>query len=211
IVGNNADVRGGGLYSESSVITFKNNIMWENSAPDHPEIWIDYRNPLIEYCNIQGGGWEGEGNIDINPQFRDIYNGDYHLKFEYCGDDLNSPCIDAGDPSIYDSEVNCNWGLGQYRSDMGAYGGGSQPIITVGMMPDNFPVVVPAGGSFTYEGSLTNHTEEEMNVDVWIRVRTPDGNYIEINRWQNLTVAPGETNTYYPVVQDIPESAPSGD
>ncbi|MCP4632297.1 MAG: T9SS type A sorting domain-containing protein, partial [candidate division Zixibacteria bacterium] len=46
---------------------------------------------------------------------------------------------------------------------------------------------------------------------VWIRVRTPDGNYIEINRWQNLTVAPGETNTYYPVVQDIPESAPSGD
>jgi hypothetical protein len=35
------------------------------------------------------GGYEGEGNIDLDPLFVDVSGGDSHLA-------PNSPCIDAG-------------------------------------------------------------------------------------------------------------------
>jgi len=41
----------------------------------------------------------------------------------YCGDPYDSPCIDAGDPNILDDFLDCDFGLGGTRSDMGAYGG----------------------------------------------------------------------------------------
>ena len=44
-----------------------------------------------------------------------------------CGDPRDSPCIDAGDPSIFDYLLDCDWGLGYERSDMGAYGGQAIP------------------------------------------------------------------------------------
>ena len=44
--------------------------------------------PSITYSDIEGG-YEGEGNIDIYPQFTDPENGDYTLQED-------SPCIDAG-------------------------------------------------------------------------------------------------------------------
>jgi hypothetical protein len=44
-----------------------------------------------------------------------------------CGDPYDSPCIDAGDPSIFDYLLDCDWGLGGQRSDMGAYGGQAIP------------------------------------------------------------------------------------
>jgi hypothetical protein len=44
-----------------------------------------------------------------------------------CGDPYDSPAIDAGDPSIFDIILDCEWGLGTYSSDMGAYGGQGTP------------------------------------------------------------------------------------
>jgi hypothetical protein len=44
-----------------------------------------------------------------------------------CGDPYDSPCIDAGDPAIFDYLLDCDWGLGYERSDMGAYGGQAIP------------------------------------------------------------------------------------
>jgi len=62
-----------------------------------------------------------EGNIDVDPLFRDPENGDFHLMATYCGDPYDSPCIDTGHPDIIDSLLDCDWGLGELRSDMGAY------------------------------------------------------------------------------------------
>jgi len=64
------------------------------------------------------------GNIDVDPLFRDPANGDFHLMSTACGDPYDSPCIDAGDPSITDDFLDCMYGLGTSISDMGAYGGG---------------------------------------------------------------------------------------
>lgn len=65
--------------------------------------------------------------MSADPLFRDPENGDFHLGSTACGDSADSPCIDAGDPSIADILLDCEWGLGMERSDMGAYGGRAIP------------------------------------------------------------------------------------
>ncbi len=128
ITGNSAYVSGGGIYCElvsNPIIT--NTIFWADSASYESEIdFDDSSSPYFTYCDIQGG-WAGEGNIEVDPLFRDPDNGDFHLMADSCGDVYNSPCIDAGDPAIFDSMLGCDWGLGELRSDMGAYGGEGIP------------------------------------------------------------------------------------
>ncbi len=98
------------------------------------EIWNEDRSTItITYSNVpnsQGTGpWLGEGNIDTDPFFADIDNGDFHLKSQagryepssqsWIIDDVTSPCIDAGDMSSpVDSEPPPNGGI----INMGAFG-----------------------------------------------------------------------------------------
>ena len=83
----------------------------------------------VKYSNVQSG-FSGEGNIDADPLFADPDNGDYHLKSQadrldpdtqtWLADDVTSPCIDAGDPSIPISfEPLPNGGI----INIGAHGG----------------------------------------------------------------------------------------
>jgi len=109
--GNSAGDWGGGIGIHSNAYPIIiNTIVWGNTAPSGPNI---YGSADVTYCNIEGG-YSGEGNIDEDPLFIDPSNGDYHLQ-------LISPCIDAGDPTILDACMPP--GLGEERSDMGAYGG----------------------------------------------------------------------------------------
>ena len=131
VTGNTASIRGGGIYNFYSVPAVTNSIFWANSAPSWPEIFNYSGSSAITYSDIQGG-WPGEGNIDIDPLFRDSGNNDYHLRYIPCGDTLDSPCIDAGSPAIIDSLLDCSWGLGTIASDMGAYGGGDLEMLGIG-------------------------------------------------------------------------------
>ena len=103
-----------------------NNIIWQNEIcmpDDFPEEEYD-----IRFNDIQGG-WEGDGNIDVDPLFADPENRDYHLKSEagrwdpvsknWVVDEATSPCIDAGDP---DSSVSDEPASHGDRINMGAYG-----------------------------------------------------------------------------------------
>jgi len=134
IIGNYARDYGGGIGVSywgvpipQSVI---NTIFWDNSASEWPQIYGDTVDIVVSFCDIQGG-WSGEGNIDADPLFRDPGSGDFHLMSIACGDSANSPCIDAGDPAILDSLLDCSWGLGGLRSDMGAYGGGDSATVDI--------------------------------------------------------------------------------
>ena len=72
----------------------------------------------------------GEGNIDMDPLFVDPDNGDYHLCSErgrywpkydiWVLDNVTSPCIDGGDPSVDPADEPMPNGA---RINMGAYGG----------------------------------------------------------------------------------------
>lgn len=116
----------------------------------------------VKYCNIEGGlsgvmvvqngsvldstvTWL-EGNIDADPQYANVGIGDYHLKSgvgrwnpasqNWVQDDVNSPCIDTGDPnSDWTAEL---WPHGK-RINMGAYGGTAEASMsssTVGNIAD---------------------------------------------------------------------------
>ncbi len=106
LTGNTAVVSGGGIFchtgSEPSLI---NSIIWNNALEEiyFPDI-SDPNSITVSYSDIEGGeagivtngnctvNWL-DGNIDLDPMFVDAGSGDYHLQFE-------SPCIDAGDPTL---------------------------------------------------------------------------------------------------------------
>lgn len=111
---------GGILCANFSNITMMNSILWNNYFG---EIFFNDTSCSIKvsYSDIQGGeegiisnyngtvDWR-DGNIDEDPLFMDVENGDFHLQ-------QGSPCIDAGNPA---PEYNDPDGS---RNDMGAYGG----------------------------------------------------------------------------------------
>ncbi|HIA31583.1 MAG TPA: PKD domain-containing protein, partial [Candidatus Marinimicrobia bacterium] len=94
IVNNHSDWRGGGIYLHGpSSISGANNIIWGNDAEIGPQIFQESAaTSFFSYSDIQGG-WEGEGNINIDPMFVDAANGDYHL-LDW------SPCIGAGQDGV---------------------------------------------------------------------------------------------------------------
>jgi hypothetical protein len=166
--GNMGGFRSGGISSWSPYTTIRNCTFSDNSSDDNDGsaldltrggkvsnciIWgnsspvIDGREQeiFLNYCNVQGG-WPGEGNIDVDPNFvepgywdqngtpEDInddfwVDGDYHLRSQagrwdrrsqmWVQDDVTSLCIDAGDPNgPIGVEPFPNGG----RANIGAYG-----------------------------------------------------------------------------------------
>lgn len=141
---NTAGINSGGLLSyDKSSVAVKNCIVYGNTASYGPTIGLDgaLTTMNIVFSNIEGGRFEahigpgtslnwGQGNVDVDPQFADPNNGDYHLKSEagrwdpnsesWVMDNVTSPCIDAGDPnSVWTAEI---WPHGE-RINMGALGG----------------------------------------------------------------------------------------
>ena len=121
-----------GIINSSAYIEIQNSIIWDNEVNfgEMSQHSINPPSTTISYSNIEGGvpneEWfiNGAGNIDLDPQFVDIGNFDFHLA-------ETSPCIDAGniDPRYNDFEDPDNLGfplypaMGGLRNDMGAYGG----------------------------------------------------------------------------------------
>jgi len=126
---------GGGMYNSAGKPWLTNCIFWGNSddggMDESAQIYTEgVGGPFINYSCIQGlDTFAGYGNIGEDPCFADSSNDDYHLKSiagrwdanseSWVQDDVNSPCIDAGDPnSDWTAEL---WPHGK-RINMGAYG-----------------------------------------------------------------------------------------
>lgn len=86
-------VGGAGMANESSSPIITNCIFWEDYSGDDSssEIHADESSAVtITFSCIQGG-YEGNGNISLNPMFVDATIGDFRLQ-------TGSPCIDMGTP-----------------------------------------------------------------------------------------------------------------
>ncbi|MGB2806145.1 MAG: hypothetical protein WBC22_00265 [Sedimentisphaerales bacterium] len=128
---------GSGMLNLLSSPTLTNCILWDGGD----EIQNYSSTITITYSDVQGGStgvyvdpnstlnW-GVGNIDADPCFSDVNNGDYHLKSQagrfdansksWVQDNVTSHCVDAGNPGcpLGDEPVrNGN------RRNMGAFGG----------------------------------------------------------------------------------------
>jgi len=102
ITNNSTTGPGGGIRVDGSAQIFvkvMNTILWGSSAPSGPQISTIFSGIIaVRYSDVQGG-WTGEGNIDLDPQFEP---GDslYHLS-------SSSPCIDAGTHSYNFGSITC--------------------------------------------------------------------------------------------------------
>jgi hypothetical protein len=119
ITQNSSALDGGGIRSDATSGTYRNNILWRNTATTAPEFSLVTGGATFTYNDVQGGR-PGTGEINIDPQF--AASGGYLS--------AGSPCIDAGDP-VHTSDVadpsNAGNALfpsfGTTTADMGAFGG----------------------------------------------------------------------------------------
>jgi hypothetical protein len=85
IVNNTALANGGGIRVDTapSIAMIFNTILWGNSAPSSPQIFLASGSLTVVYSDVEGG-WVGDGNIDADPLL--------------VADSLSnaSPCIGAG-------------------------------------------------------------------------------------------------------------------
>jgi len=127
ISGNKATANGGGVCCSSSSGVLTNCTISENAAAcgggiyGHPrltdcvlwgdtpeEIYVYSSNPVVTYCDVQGGtgeSWFGAGCIDVDPLFSAGPGGCYYLSQTAAGSPFESPCVDAG------SDTAANLGL----------------------------------------------------------------------------------------------------
>jgi predicted outer membrane repeat protein len=87
---NTAGEDGGGIYCDYASVQVKNTCISGNKAGhEGPELFLGPGGTVaMTYSNIKGG-WPGENNIDVDPQFMNPTYHDLHLKW-------TSPCINMG-------------------------------------------------------------------------------------------------------------------
>ena len=135
---NEAAENGGAICFSGDYINeiVRNCILWNNVSPNDSEIYDNDGSVQITYSDIKGG-YEGEGNIDLDPFFIYPSGGDFRLLY-------NSPCIDSGTPEnapINDLNGNLRPMLSGY--DMGAY---EVQNISEGLTIDAFVTEPTTGG-----------------------------------------------------------------
>jgi nitrous oxidase accessory protein NosD len=154
--------RGIGILAESqSTVTINGNAIWEcankayRGAPlsaliNAPANAVIEHNLLYNDANTLRkitGGCQSFYEIDADPKFTDLANGDFTLASD-------SPCIDKGPPDAQYTDHNGS------RNDIGMFGGHNyipngrntdKPIV----LSLDMPIAVPAGGTVTIESTGT--------------------------------------------------------
>jgi hypothetical protein len=85
------------------------------------------------------------------------------------------------------------------------------PAVSVTITPDDPPVEVLPGGSFSFTGSLTNNQGFSTTTDSWIMVDVPGfGMYGPVFQVDDMPLSAGQTRMRTGIFQNIPGGAPSG-
>ena len=88
---------------------------------------------------------------------------------------------------------------------------GGVPIVSIELVPDHSPVIVPRGGSFGFTGTVTNNTDQFQQVDIWLMADVPGiGMYGPLKRFNNVPFNPYQVRSAH-LNQGIPNSAPISD
>jgi len=169
--GNDAQwYKGGAIYFNGNYLTIENSILfYDDASIEDPELHLEAGIAELSYTDIDGG-WDGTGNFDTHPLFRNLEN-DFHLMATECGDSEDSPLIDMGNPDILDEILDCDYGLGSLASDMGVYGGGDSAGVGIDeiYIPDeivllnNYPNPFNAQTQINYSLNSPGH----INLDIY--------------------------------------------
>jgi parallel beta-helix repeat protein len=184
----------------------------------------DYNgNPTIRYCNFYGnthGNFDGfaanpnwgvivgenvngdpcdlYNNIFRNPLYIDRGNRNYRLQIE-------SPCIDAGNPSSPLDPDGTVADIGAFHYDQ------TNGRIVISLEPTNPPVQIGAGGGvFAYSATVTNLALNQFTFDAWTEAVLPNGVVFgPIDTFTGITF-PGHHSINPNLSQGVPSFAPAG-
>jgi len=198
--GNSADSYGGGIacWNRDCYPDIRNTILWGNSAPTDPEIFIhNNSDPTITYCNIQGGH-PGRGNIDADPLLAGLERDDVNIRWR-------SPCIDAGDPNSPLDPDNTVCDMGRFYFNQDVMG-------VVEVYPHDEPIVLPPeGGQLVYDGWVFNFIGYPGRADIWTYAFVPGiGRYGPIDLYPNFRIPPDSIGMN-DIRQNVPGLAPAGE
>ena len=85
------------------------------------------------------------------------------------------------------------------------------PAVSIELVPDHSPVIVPRGGSFGYTGTVTNNTDVRQRVDIWLMAYVPGiGMYGPLRDYSNVPFNPHQFRSAH-LNQNIPNYAPISD
>ncbi len=210
ITNNTADWRGGGLCDCRSIV---NNTIVGNSAPQggamanckyeiaNSIIWDNGLGYQLHSCAtpryscVQGCTSSESRNINLDPQFVDPENEDFHLQSW-------SPCIDAGDPtSSYSNEPPPNGG----RVNMGGYGNtpeavSKSPDMDADSLPDEWELHwfgdLEENGSTDHDGDgIRNVTEYRYGWNPTMAAETVVENQTKLEGYQTIQAALQESES----------------
>ena len=165
--GNIATDMGGAFYCSSANHQFKSSILW-NNYPD--QINIESGTVEVDYSDVQGG-YPGTDNLDIDPNFVNPSNNNYHLSpFNQTGDDKN-PLVDAGDPfGDWSLEPDPNGSM----INMGAYGGTDEAAISITFANGN------VDGDQEWESDEMQVVTENVTISNGVTLTIQSGAFIDI-------------------------------
>jgi len=208
----NTATQGGGVYVltfTDSPPTYYNSIIYNNSASTGAQIYLD---PVagstanVSYCDVQGG-WTGLGNISDDPLFAGGPNGNYYLSQTAAGQVVQSPCVDAGNPTsaMIDGTTRTDEVQDEGVVDMGFHyqveTGTPAMVLSLDYVSGS---PVPAGGGNLYfELYLENQDSNPLDFEGWIATSYEGGPLTILVQRSFRNYQPGwainRPNTYYPI------------
>jgi len=161
-------------YDDSGFV-FKNNICVCNDERGVNFKLFTQVNAILTYNDVWANGWSnwyqctpGVGCISLDPLFTGGTGAEaYYLQ-------PNSPCIDAGDPTMFDPDST--------RSDIGALyydQGPGLDGLEIDVLPDGPTVLPPQGGMIYYLVQITNQSPIAQTFDAWLKLYLPNGQAID--------------------------------
>jgi len=126
--------------------TLTNSIIWGNTPANIPI----GSTVIADYCDIEGG-WDGEGNIDADPLFCDLSNGDFSLA-------ENSPCVGTGESGV----------------DIGAFGIGCDSLILTVNNVANIPIKYALDYNYPNPFNPTTSIRYDLPEDAFVSITVYD-------------------------------------
>lgn len=113
--------------------------------------------------------------------------------------------IVAGKTYGFGPDSSCDFWLLKLAGEL------QEPEILVNVVPDDPPIIAPAGSSFTFSVDIYNHTDTVQTVDMWFMLTIPDGaTYGPVLEYDSIQIDPRTQVNYQHIVQEIPLYAPRG-